>query len=189
MDENESERIRALASQMVDDYLKRQIHGKLTVKIIKSTPDDQLEQVILDYIQTKIPDEGSEFSTVVNMSPGFQMMYSTSLLESEVNNGGFNQFFINSSGEFAEMALASLKLLGATDYYSVLQKAIEIFRAEKQDARLQDLYSQRTAQAFSESYQETKLGQCDKGFYDLGDRLSELRVQYVRAHPKDFAGR
>ena len=43
MDENESERIRALASQMVNEYLKRQIHTKLTAKIIKSAPDDQLE--------------------------------------------------------------------------------------------------------------------------------------------------
>lgn len=136
MDEIERERIRALASQMVDEYLKRQIHEKLTAKIINSTPDDKLEQVILDYIQTKISDDKSEFSIISNMSLGFQMIYSTWLLESEINNGGFNQFFINSSGKFAEMASESLKLLGAIDFYSILQKAIEIFEAEKRNPEL-----------------------------------------------------
>jgi hypothetical protein len=189
MDENESERIRALASQMVDDYLKRQIHGKLTAKIIKSTPDYQLEQVIIDYIQTKLSDEESELSILSKMSSGFQAVYSTWILDSEVNNGGFNQFFTNSSGQFAEMALESLKLLGAIEHYSVLQKAIEIHEMEKRNPKLQDLYGQRTAEAFSASYQETKLDECDSAFYNLGNQLSELRLQYIRSHPKDFVGK
>ena len=189
MDETEHERIRALARQMAAEYLRREIHEKLAVKIIKLTPDNKLEQVIFDFIQTKISDDESEFSVISKMHPGFQMIYSTCLLESEVNNGGFNQFFINSSGKFAEMALQSLKLLGATDFYSIFQKAIEIFEAEKRNLELQDLYSQRTAQAFSESYQITKLDECDNEFYSLGDLLSELRLKYVRSNPKEFVGR
>lgn len=189
MDEIEREKMSALISQSVDKFMNRQIHEKLTARIIRDTPDNELEQVIVDYIKTKIPDDDFEFSVVLHMSLGLQMIYSTWLLESEVNNGGFNQFFINSSGEFADMALKSLKLLGATDFYSIMQRAIDIFEAEKRNPELQDLYAQGTAQAFSETYQLTKLGECDDDFYKLGDRLSKLKIQYVRSHPKEFVER
>ena len=49
------------------------------------------------------------------------------LLESQVNNGGFNQFFFNSSGESAEPILASLKIIGAMATHGIMQRAIGKF--------------------------------------------------------------
>lgn len=186
MDEFEHEKMRALISQSVDKFRKRQIHKKLTAKIIKDTPDDELEQIILDYIETKIPDDDFEFSVVSKMSPGLQIIYSTWLLESELNNGGFNQFFINPSGKFADIALKSLNLLGATDFFSILQRAMDIFETEKRNPELQNLYAQGTAQAFSETYQLTELNECDDEFSELESQLSELKIQYIRSNPKEF---
>ena len=187
MDEVEREKMRALISQSIQKFENRQIHTKLTAKIIEETPDDELEQVIIDYIGTKISDEDLEFSIVSEMSPGLQMIYSTWLLESEVNNGGFNQFFVNSSGKFAMMALKSLQLLGAKDFHSILQKAIDIFEIEKENnPELQQLYEQGTVEAFLETYELTKLDKYDYKFYKLGDRLRGFKIKYVRSNPKEF---
>ena len=79
-------------------------------------------------------------------------------------------------------------MIGATEYYEILQKAIEIHGHEKDNKALQGLYSQRTLQAFSETYKITSLGECDTAFYKLKNRLSELRLQYIRSNPHLFVG-
>lgn len=48
-------------------------------------------------------------------------------LEAEVNNGGFHQYFSNSSGNNAEMALSSLEAVGAEKMATILRKAIAKF--------------------------------------------------------------
>ena len=174
--------------RLMEEFRNRPIYKELSPKILATIPDDKIEQAIIDYIRTKILDYDEEFAVVSNLSDGFQLVYSTWLLEAEVNNGGFNQFFINSSGQFADMALRSLKMISAATYYDVLQKAIEIHDHEKDNHVLQDLYSQRTLQAFSESYKITSLKECDIAFYKSKNRLSELRLQYIRLNPEMFVG-
>jgi hypothetical protein len=56
-----------------------------------------------------------------------KLFYFNQILEREVNNGGFNQFFINSSGGHAHETVSSLKLVGAEKTASILQNAIEQF--------------------------------------------------------------
>ena len=43
-----------------------------------------------------------------------------------------------------------------------------------------------TLEAFSESYEHTKLNQLDDEFYDLAEDLSALRIKYIRAHLREF---
>lgn len=172
-----------------EEFKNRRIYTELSVEILATIPDDKLEQAIMDYISTKATDYQTILSDVSNLSAGFQMMYSTWVLEGQVNNGGFNQFFFNSSGQFADMALRSLNLIGASDYYQILRRAIEIHELEKKNLMLQDLYKQGSLKAFSESYKLTHLGECDDAFYQLNDHLSELRINYIRSHPEDFVGK
>ena len=116
------------------------------------------------------------------------MIYSTFVLEGQVNNGGFNQFFVNSSGQFAEIAVLSCDLIGASDRAELIRKAIEIHEQEKGSAVLQSLYAQNTLEAFKQTYKLTKLGECDDAFYALNDHISELRLRYIRSHPEEFLG-
>ena len=170
------------------EFENRKIYTQLSPEILAAIPDDKLDQAIIDYICTKITDYQSALADVSNMSPGFQMVYSTWALEGEVNNGGFNQFFDNPSSQFADMALRSLKMIDAPDYYEILQTAIKIYMQEKENPVLQKLYSQKTIKAFSKSYKLTSLSECDDPFYKLNGRLSVLRLQYIRSHPENFAG-
>jgi hypothetical protein len=49
------------------------------------------------------------------------------LLESEVTNGGFDQYFFNSFGDSVREALEGLQLMGATDYARLVQAAVHLF--------------------------------------------------------------
>lgn len=51
-------------------------------------------------------------------------------IEREVNNGGFNQFFVNSSREFAPYAVESLKVIGCPQTAGLCQEAIDLLGVE-----------------------------------------------------------
>ena len=170
----------------IEEFRNRPIYEDLSLEILATIPDDKVEQAIIDYIHTKILDYDKAFAIVSNLSDGFQLIYSTWILAGEVGNGGFNQFFFNPSGQFADMALRSLKLIGATEYFNILQKAIEIHEREKENSVLQDLYSQQTIPSFFKTYEYTSLTDCDDAFSILDNRLSELRIHYIRSNPELF---
>lgn len=174
--------------KLMDEFWNRIIYKELSVEILATIPDDKIELVILDYIDSKVSDYRVRFDVISSMPEGFQMVHSTTALETQVNNGGFNQFFYNPSGQYAEMALRSLKLIDATEYYEILQKAIETYMKEKENPELQNLYSQRILEGFSESYKLTSLSEWDEKFYALGERLGQLRIDFIRSKPELFVG-
>lgn len=47
-------------------------------------------------------------------------------IEREVNNGGFNQFFVNSSGELSPYVVESLNLIGCPKTAELFQKALDL---------------------------------------------------------------
>ena len=189
MEDSYWKRLGEKLEKMMSEFYNRQVHEELTLETLNSIPDDQIEQVIIDYIITKITDHQDRFRVISNLSPSFQMIYSTWILESEVRTGGFNQFFFNPWAEFTAMALRSFNMLGATDYAQVLENAMTIHIQETEsNPLLKELYAQRTLESFFATYKLTSLSKCDDEFYSLGNRLSELRVQYIRMHTDEFVG-
>lgn len=51
-------------------------------------------------------------------------------VEREVNNGGFNQFFVNSSCEYAPYIVESFKLIGCPQTAKLCQQAIDLLGVE-----------------------------------------------------------
>ncbi|HZH64889.1 MAG TPA: DUF4375 domain-containing protein [Flavisolibacter sp.] len=56
-----------------------------------------------------------------------RLFYLNQNLEWEINNGGFNQYFINASGDFAHQTIQSLTAIGARTTADIVQKAIDQF--------------------------------------------------------------
>jgi hypothetical protein len=107
------------------------------------------------------------------------------LLEGEVNNGGFNQYFFNSSSDYSLEALQGYRRYNATEHARVVRAAIEIFHQERwfhHRIRLR-----RSLESFFESYQYTKLGAVDAEFYDLDEEIAALRAAFIRANLDQFA--
>jgi Domain of unknown function (DUF4375) len=46
----------------------------------------------------------------------------------EIYNGGFHQFFFNSTGVLAPEALAAFRAIGLVDWASLLEEAMQFFR-------------------------------------------------------------
>ena len=61
------------------------------------------------------------------LSEAERIFYITQTLEMEVNNGGFSQFFYNSSGNFSNELVGAFTAIGANATAAICQKAISAF--------------------------------------------------------------
>jgi len=123
---------------------------------------------------------GDEMETLTEPQ---KLFYYIQCLEREVNNGGFNLYFINSSGEFAHQTIQSLKLIGANTTADILQKAIDQFPDKKvpQDRDERNELVEQIEATANEVWNEL-----DQQFYEYIDDLNTLNINYVRQHKAFF---
>lgn len=87
--------------------------------------------------------------------------YFNQTLEREVNNGGFELFFANSSGQYAQQTLQSLKLIQAYKTADILERAIK------------------------SNFKET-MKELDNGFFKYQDNLNNLNIEYIKKNKSSF---
>lgn len=97
-------------------------------------------------------------------------------LESEVNNGGFHQYFYNDSGKLAPHAVEALHTVGAQQAATIVEQAIELLGADMpwndESARTERL------EAISPEVFES----LDEAFYQYPDDLTTMLYRYTDAH-------
>ena len=104
-------------------------------------------------------------------------------LEREINNGGFIQYFYNSSGDSAHETINSLKIIGADRTAIILQQAIDQFpqktvpqnRTERQD--IMEKIEEKVTEIFEE---------LDLKFLAYEDDLNTLNIEFVRQNKDKF---
>ena len=107
-------------------------------------------------------------------------------VEAEVNNGGFDQFFFNSSGDTVFYAEAALESIGAKKMAKIVARANAVFGADG-PPRDRDLRQERLL-ALSESV-SSKLNALDNEFYKYPDAVSTLLHDYITANAPELLAR
>lgn len=105
-------------------------------------------------------------------------------LQREVNNGGFHQFFVNSSREYAPIIAESLDLIGATEVASLASEAIAALRIPEVTP---DAVMEAAERAIVEDDQEMleRLENCDQRFYGIAG-LDEQLFGFIRANAAEI---
>jgi hypothetical protein len=148
--------------------------------------DETVEALIVEYVEVCLEyAPAPPFEILSTLPPAIQYVYSTALLEGEVESGGFNQYFYNSSSDYALEALQGYQVIGAREHARLLRHAIAIFHRERWfhfRIRLR-----RSLDAFFDSYQYTRLARIDEQFLEIDDDPVSLRADYIRSNLRDFA--
>ena len=112
------------AYKAVVEQLAKSDSKKLTISNIDTTSDENLEQIILDNISLKVNgDSENEYFVARELTNSQQTIFIIEQVEAEVNNGGFNQFFFNSSRQYAKNMEEAFKTIGATKFSKLVRKA------------------------------------------------------------------
>ena len=105
------------------------------------------------------------------------------LLEAEVNNGGFSQYFLNSTDESAAFAAEALETIGAPKTAEICRRAL----ATAFPAGLPRTFeSIRSAAAEFTGDTLAKLESLDQEFFAYPHNLTDLLFAYVSEHPEEF---
>ncbi len=104
-------------------------------------------------------------------------------LESEVNNGGFTQYFENDGGETAGFAATALKRIGANQCAGIVERAVNTVCAGSvpTDAHGWEMLIARMSDESGEI-----VDSLDAEFFKYPDDLTGLLFEFVREHPKVF---
>jgi hypothetical protein len=104
-------------------------------------------------------------------------------LEGEVNNGGFEQYFFNHSGETANYAPMALRTVGAMQCAAIVERALSTVSEEP--LPLDTEQRREFMDALCDDVSET-LDQLDQEFYTYPEELTKLLFAYVNTHPEVF---
>ena len=90
------------------------------------------------------------------------------LFESEVNNGGLNQYFFNSSGQNCFETLRYFKQTGKVEEAKILEEAINLINPQKlSEKELLEKLRKRSVDELDDSVINKKLDELDNQFYAL----------------------
>jgi hypothetical protein len=104
-------------------------------------------------------------------------------VESEVNNGGFSQYFLNGSGESTPFVVEALETVGTPKTADICKRAIvTAFPA----GLPQSEEAIRSAAADFPDEVLEKLEALDQEFFSYPHDLTDLLFAYVSEHPEEF---
>jgi hypothetical protein len=104
-------------------------------------------------------------------------------VQGEVCNGGFSQYFINSSAESASFVVEAHLTIGARNTANVCSHAIIAAFPDGLPLAVEDIQS--VAEHFPKEVL-AKLDALDQEFYSYPDDMTDLLFSYVSAHPEEF---
>jgi hypothetical protein len=134
----------------------------------------------LDSFIAELCDYGDDYSKLTKPQ---KLFYFNQNLEREINNGGFNQYFFNSSGDNAHETVISLKAIGADKTADILQKAIDQFPDKKvpKDRDERNVILEQIEETSNDVWDGL-----DQEFYQYQDDLNTLNIEYVKRHKEFF---
>lgn len=102
-------------------------------------------------------------------------------LETEVNNGGYGQYFINSSNEYVGRIVMDLKRIGCDKIAEFTERAIAALGVEDLNS---DSVGARAAGDDEALYEA--LDKCNDAYFALGVDIADKLFGFVKANIMDF---
>lgn len=167
-------------SQITEAFMNRKIYTELNEDVIRTIPDEHLVQAVVDFIGVRIGrDWENDMEKVSLLGAGFSAVYFLSILETEVNNGGFNQLFHNSGRDAVVHARQGADLFGLKEVESIIEKALVVEHTHRD--KMSAVKEAGTLEAFMDSYEEVHFEDLDDRFFG---QAKENRKGHDRVHPK-----
>jgi len=112
------------------------------------------------------------------LSPAERVVVAVEALEREVNNGGYNQFFFNSSSEYVRDIVDCLTAAGCPNAAAITAEAIAVLNPQP-GWTAEDISN---AAADMDESDDERLSALDERFYEYPDPIAERLFAFVQDH-------
>ena len=117
-----------------------------------------------------------------SLSDAERVVLAVEALEREVNNGGYGQFFINSSSGFAQAIVDSLLRIGCPKTANITKSAIEALHVPDLGA-----HSIETAMASDSDERDDELDRCNEMYYQAGEDIAGQLFAFIRTNQRSVS--
>jgi Domain of unknown function (DUF4375) len=111
------------------------------------------------------------------LTPEERIILAIEALEREVNNGGYSQFFVNSSREYAPIIVDALRRIGCPKTAEITQKALKI--VQKTPITEEEIDNGTWEE--NEERQDA-LGECDSLYFERPENIEESLFAFIKAN-------
>ena len=169
-------------------------YAKLNKEIFQEASDEEKHDLIYYYIQRlrKKDDYGEKsLKKLPDLLKTYSLIHE---LEMEVNNGGYFQFFTNSSGKYVNETIDSLEKIEAKHTKQYTIKAFNILtkygettenlNSKLNKFKLNEIFIQRDLFENEDLFKE--LEEIDNLFFEYREDISKLNLSYFEKHQEEL---
>jgi len=120
---------------------------------------------------------------LASFSASERFVYAIQGMDREVNNGGFGQFFDNSSGELAFDLIPALEAVRSTVALAIARRALALFG---KPSSLSDRARSRHLRRITKDYSIDPWEHLDNEYYDCTEDLVQLALDFIERNIDQF---
>lgn len=155
---------------------------KMSFDELRSLSDDELFYAVMVRTEHKVDSCDVWEDGVNSLNPYQKVFYSVNWLETEVNNGGLCQFFVNSSRMVAPLVSEYMATIGAYEHKKLYDEFVERNEIDLNDLTSFDI---EALEEFEEQYCRYPFDDYDDAFYDM-EPLETFLKKYARENLTEF---
>ncbi len=153
-----------------------QYSGQTVEELLSLEGEYRIDSLVLAFeqaIKQKVTRQGTEETSVE------RVVRAVEALEREVNNGGYLQFFVNPSVEFAPDIVASLRQINCPKTAEITQRAIDALRLPKLTVA-----AIRSQMEEDDETRNEELSKCDDAYYSgsSGECIEESLFAFIKSN-------
>jgi len=149
--------------------------GQSVEKLLALEGEYRTDSLVLAFEQAigqKAEREGTQ-----SLTDEERIVLAVEALEREVNNGGYDQFFVNPSREFAPIIVSALQRIGCKETANITHKAIEALGiSELKSDAIEAVICTR------DEKRSAKLSRCDNSYYKSAEPIAERLFAFIKAN-------
>ena len=148
--------------------------GQTAEQLLALEGEYRIDSLVLAFEQALDQKAAREGAGAVNVEE--RIILAIEALEREVNNGGYDQFFANSSREFAPIIVQALLRIGCPKTAEITQRAIDALHLP--DLSVEGI---ETAMEAAEDI-EDDLNNCDNSYFAAGEDIAGQLFAFIKAN-------
>lgn len=161
-------------------FYKKDTIKSINIDSLLKSDDNANIVMIIDESLNIISNYGEEIDKLTQ--PQRNLLFVENL-EREINNGGFNQFYFNTSGDYSLETVDALLAIGAIKTAEIVKEANSQFPNQE---ILSDRGERRETLLQIEDIAQPVWDKCDEKFYKYQENILDLLVNYIKENKEKF---
>ena len=153
--------------------------GQTTTELVNLEGKYRVDSLVLAFEQAL--DQKSAQHGASSLSSVERIILAIEALEREVNNGGYDQYFRNSSVEYAPTVVDALNKIGCPNTAHITLDAITALGGSPTPT----VSEIEIAMTTDDEGRDEKLNDCDSRFYATGENIALALFTYIKSHSNE----